>query len=186
MAPLREPPSSVIRLAGSEYRLYERLHGGCNSRVHRVEHDLEGLTHLTVLKKIRPHHAARHTTDFDEAACKAAADEIVETASVLRASWELRARFEDIVPETMSPAPGYLLTAMAKGVGYQTLGSTQRRTAASDYEAMRKIAKRLLPDYNVSNNLDNATFDPRTGRIVCWFDHLAHRSKPPRKDRVRK
>jgi hypothetical protein len=162
-----------------EHSVLEPLGGGLNTTAWRVRHNLPQYAHLTVLKKIHEASAWRWRPLMDLATRAREAERIVAATARLRSDAGFTARFGDIVPETISPQPGYLLQAEARGVTYGELGQPVREQADRDIREAARMARHILPELALSSAQVNFRFDAATGKLTAWYDLLSDTQPQP-------
>ena len=98
------------------------------------------------------------------------------TATKLRHDPTFRARFGPIVPDMTAVGEGATLQDWVGGAGVPlaSLPVPARAFATSEAHAAIALAEQTLGGVPCSHNLENFLFEPKTGRIAAWFDHLSH------------
>jgi hypothetical protein len=163
-----------------------KLGSGCRSTVTLVTHTHDKFRHLPVLKvihKVHPHEV--RAAGSAERARELYAHRVVGVASLLRENNKFRRKFGDIVPETISPAPGMILQALGEGVRYKELSRSKRGDAKSAVAAAAKKAERLH-GIRATTAKKNFLFNPTDGRISSWYDMIsdaARHSQPRLRER---
>jgi hypothetical protein len=161
------------------YQTRERLGEGANSRVWRVEHNQPQYSHLTVLKEIRDGSGRRWLPLMDEATRALQAERVVSAMNRLRADAAFASRFGAIVPETITPRPGFLLQEELRGVGISELRPELREHAAHEVRAAAHLAQQILPELLISTGACNFRFDPENGNATSWYDILSDTQRQP-------
>jgi hypothetical protein len=103
----------------------------------------------------------------------------VTTTRLLRQDASFKARFGDIIPHMDHAGTGGTLQDFARpGVGYASLSPAQQAVASAEANEAMRIATAVLGGLPISKMLGNFVFDPNSGRIASWFDHLSHSNLP--------
>jgi hypothetical protein len=155
---------------------------GCRSSAALVEHNYREFKHLTVLKTVRTvrRDEIKAAGGSEKAAKELYVHRVVGVTEILRKSRRMRRRFGDIVPETISPAPGVMLQRRGEGVPYKRLSEDKRAVAKKEIAELVKIARRVLPGKLAPTKAKkNFLFDPSSGKISSWYDLISDAERHP-------
>jgi hypothetical protein len=173
-ADLHTPTSAerglAARIAANHgMRVVGRLGSGNNQHAWRVEPHGGGAPQVLKLFQSRTPETA------DSGVREELANIAENTARLLRNDPEFSRLFGTPIPHAQVAAVGATLQDfVTEGVPLGVLPKPLREVAAQNAATAIALARAQLGGLRTSTNLDNFLFEPESGRIAAWFDHLSH------------
>jgi hypothetical protein len=163
------------------FELVRPLGEGANARAYEVRSTSAGDSRFRVIKVLKPYAPRRTPEAAEEKTLAALSDEAEYLAKTLQRDAEFDKRFgADVIPKTISLAPGVIAQEMASGNTFDSLGRDAQERAREEIAALRKIADRVAPGVIVTARTKNYLFK-KDGRIASLYDIASDGHKAYRK-----